>query len=135
MLNDLRYAVRMLLQAKGWTAVVVVSLALGIGANTAIFSAMNGLLLRKIPVTDPDTLVRLRWAGRNQMATNTSDYGSTRLDAVGTEHAYDVLVPDVPAVREGQPDDERSLCLCSGGSRQRRRQRPGGAGHGVRFNG
>ena len=83
MLNDLRYAVRMLLQAKGWTAVVVVSLALGIGANTAIFSAMNGLLLRQIPVTDPDTLVRLRWAGRNQMATNTSDYGSTRVDASG----------------------------------------------------
>ena len=39
----------MLLQAKGWTTVVVVSLALGIGANTALFSAINGLLLRKHP--------------------------------------------------------------------------------------
>ena len=82
MLNDLRYAVRVLLQAKGWTLVVVISLALGIGANTAIFSAMNGLLLRQIPVTDPDTLVRLRYTGRNQMATSTSDYGSTRQDPV-----------------------------------------------------
>ena len=45
MLKDLRHAVRMLLQAKGWTAVVVLSLALGIGANTALFSAINGLLL------------------------------------------------------------------------------------------
>jgi predicted permease len=83
MLNDLRYAVRMLLHAKGWTVVVVVSLALGIGANAAIFSAVNALLLRTIPVNEPDTLVRLRWGGRNQMATNTSDYGSTRPDAAG----------------------------------------------------
>jgi predicted permease len=75
MIRDLRLAVRMLLQAKWWTAVVVVSLALGIGANTALFGAVNGLLLRTIPVTDPDTLVRLRLAGRNHMATNTSDYG------------------------------------------------------------
>ncbi|HJR59900.1 MAG TPA: ABC transporter permease, partial [Vicinamibacterales bacterium] len=78
MLKDLRYGLRMLLHAKGWTAVVVVSLALGIGANTAIFSAMNGLLLTRIPVLDPDTLVRLRFAGRNQMATSSSDYGFTR---------------------------------------------------------
>ena len=63
MLRDLRHGVRMLLQAKGWTAVVVVSLALGIGANTALFSAINGLLLKKLPVKDPDTLVRLRYAG------------------------------------------------------------------------
>src|SRR5262249_34568739 len=62
MLKDLRLAVRMLLQAKGWTAVVVVSLALGIGANTALFSAVNGLMLRTIPVKDPGTLVRLRTA-------------------------------------------------------------------------
>ena len=50
----------MMLQSRGWTAVVLVSLALGIGANTALFSAMNGLLFRKVPVTDPDRLVRLR---------------------------------------------------------------------------
>jgi predicted permease len=75
MLKDLRHAVRMLLHAKGWTAVVVVSLALGIGANTALFSAINGLLLTRVPVKDPDGLVRLRWAGRNDMVTSSSDYG------------------------------------------------------------
>jgi predicted permease len=75
MLKDLRHAARMLLNARGWTAVVVLSLALGIGANTALFSALDGMLLTKIPVKDPDTLVRLRWAGRNDMVTSSSDYG------------------------------------------------------------
>src|SRR6476469_11178111 len=75
MIRDIRHAARMLLQAKGWTAVVVVSLALGIGANTALFSAINGLLIRKLPVRDPDSLVRLKWSGKNDMVTSSSDYG------------------------------------------------------------
>ncbi|HEV2985838.1 MAG TPA: ABC transporter permease, partial [Vicinamibacterales bacterium] len=78
MWKDLRHGVRSLLRDKGWTTVVVVSLALGIGANTALFSAINGLYLRKLPVKAPDTLVRLRWLGRNDMATNSSDYGPGR---------------------------------------------------------
>jgi predicted permease len=76
MLQDLRYAVRVLLQGKAWSAIVVLSLALGIGANTALFSATNGLLLRKLPVNDPDSLVRLRHYGRNRMANNVSEYGN-----------------------------------------------------------
>ncbi len=75
MIQDLRYAVRVLLQGKAWSAMVVLSLALGIGANTALLSAANGLLLRKIPVTDPDSLVRLRHIGRNQAATDIREYG------------------------------------------------------------
>jgi predicted permease len=85
MLKDLRYAVRMLLQAKAWTAVVVISLALGIGANTALFGAINGLLLKEIPVRESDTLVRLRWAGRNDMVTSSSDYGPSNKDALGRD--------------------------------------------------
>jgi predicted permease len=68
----------MLLHAKGWTAVVVLSLALGIGANAALFSAVNGMLLTKIRVQDPDSLVRFRWAGRNDMVTSSSDYGTVQ---------------------------------------------------------
>jgi predicted permease len=75
MLKDLRHAVRMLLHAKGWTVVVIVSLALGIGANTAIFTGVNALMLTEIPVEDPASLVRLRWGGRNDMVNNSSDYG------------------------------------------------------------
>jgi predicted permease len=76
MIQDLRYAVRVLVQSKTWTAMVVLSLAFGIGANTALFSAVNGLMLRTLPVEDPGTLVRLRGVGRNQMANSSSDYGS-----------------------------------------------------------
>src|SRR5712692_1915398 len=84
MLRDLRHAARLLFHSKGWTLVVVLSLALGIGANTAIYSAINGLYLRKLPVKDPDTLVRLRFSGRNEMATSSSDYGSTRFPGGAT---------------------------------------------------
>src|SRR5688500_11151428 len=83
MFKDVRHAVRVLMHAKAWTAVVLVSLALGIGANTAIFSAINGLLIRRIPVKDPETLVRLRWGGRNDMVTNSSDYGFSAKGADG----------------------------------------------------
>ena len=76
MFGDFRHAVRVLLQSKGWTAVVLLSLALGIGANTALFSAVNSQLLRSIRVADPDGLVRLRWFGDNQMATSRSEYGA-----------------------------------------------------------
>jgi predicted permease len=85
MLKDLRHAVRMLLNAKGWTSIVVISLALGIGANTALFSATNALLLLNIPVKDPDTLVRLQWAGRNQMVNSSSEYGFLGKDAAGQD--------------------------------------------------
>ena len=83
MIRDVRLAARMMLQSRGWTAVVLVSLALGIGANTALFSAMNGLLFRKVPVADPDSLVRLRSVGRNQMRTDTLVYGFSAQDAHG----------------------------------------------------
>ena len=76
MLKDLRHAARMLSHVKGWTAVVVLSLGLGIGANAALFSAVNGMLLMKVPVRDADELVRLRWIGKNDMVTSSSDYGS-----------------------------------------------------------
>jgi predicted permease len=83
MLKDLRHAVHVLLRAKGWTTVVILSLALGIGANTAIFTGLNALLLTQIPVDDPDTLVRLRWGGRNDMVTSSSDYGFSSKGADG----------------------------------------------------
>ena len=56
MIRDLRYAIRVLAKERWFTAVAVLSLALGIGANTAIFSLINTLMLRQLPVREPRQL-------------------------------------------------------------------------------
>ena len=59
MLHDLRWAVRLALRHRALTAVIVLSLALGIGANTTIFTLINAVFLRPLPVRDPERLVQL----------------------------------------------------------------------------
>jgi hypothetical protein len=59
LVQDVRFGLRMFRRYKGFTAVVVLTLALGIGANTAIFSLINAVLLKMLPVKDPEQLVQL----------------------------------------------------------------------------
>lgn len=76
LLQDLNYGLRTMLRSPGLMAVAVLSLALGIGANTAIFSLMNAVMLRDLPVKDPGQLVLL---GTGRSGGSTDDFAFTDL--------------------------------------------------------
>jgi len=86
LLNNIRYAYRMLVKSPGFTVMIVFVLALGIGANTAIFSVVNAVLLRPLPYAEPDRLVILWEKGATQ---DTSVSYPNFLDWREQNHAFE----------------------------------------------
>jgi len=81
--QDLRYGFRMLVANKVFSGLAVLSLALGIGANAAIFSFMDAMLLRSLPVSDPQSLVTLAWRTKTQGMHGTDRHEDSYADANG----------------------------------------------------
>src|SRR5947207_71629 len=72
-MNDLKFAFRQLMKNPAFTAVAVLTLAIGIGANTAVFSLINEFLLRPLPVKDPERLLGV------VLTDSTGDYANQRI--------------------------------------------------------
>ncbi|MBZ5561501.1 MAG: ABC transporter permease [Acidobacteriia bacterium] len=104
LLQDLRYALRTLARTPGFTAVIVISIALGIAANTTVFSIVNGLMLGVLPVRDPQRLVS--FSGRGSLSyPDYIDYRDQTKDVFEGVAAH---FPFIPASLGGAGEPERA---------------------------
>ncbi|HEY6385499.1 MAG TPA: ABC transporter permease [Candidatus Acidoferrum sp.] len=112
--QDLRFAVRMLLKSPGFTAVAVLTLALGIGANTAIFSLVNGVLLRPLPYRNPNRLVMV-WEKSRDGSPENVGY-ATYLDWKSQNKSFEEIAiysSWQPVLQVGEPEQLSGLRVTS----------------------
>ena len=112
--QDLRFAIRMLRKSPGFTAVAVLTLALGIGANTAVFSLVNGVLLRPLPYLNPDRLTMV-WEKSSDGSAENVGY-ATYLDWKSQNKSFEQLAiysSWQPVLQVGEPEPLNGLRVTS----------------------
>ena len=119
LIQDLRYALRMLRRSPGFTLVAVLTLALGIGANTAVFSVVSGVLLRPLPYPEPDRLVwmwpaSLRTGRAFGGAISPPDFVDYRARSTAFEHLAAFIPMDSTLAGNGEPDRVSSAAVSAG---------------------
>src|SRR5438874_3895444 len=118
-LQDLRYAVRSLRKSPGFTIVALVTLALGIGATTAIVSVVYGVLLKPLPFNEPDRLVALYhlapgFGGTRKLPQSAATYFTYRDNARVFEDIGLWSAGDVSILRRGEPEQVKALRVTDG---------------------
>jgi putative ABC transport system permease protein len=104
LVQDVRYAVRVLRKSRGYSVAAILTLALGIGANTAIFSLVNSFLLRPLPVRDPATLLGVREEGRAGPSFMASFMPSSVLDQIRDRQLFERACAATPVMRANTAD-------------------------------
>src|SRR4026209_2242462 len=117
-INDIRFAVRSLLKRPGFSAIVVLTLALGIGANAAVFSVINTVLLRPLPYRDVDRVVTL-WQNNTKAGISRNEVSPANfIDWREQNSSFEALAGIEPfgfsIVGDGEPERFSAWLVTSG---------------------
>ena len=110
MLSDVRYALKWLLRSPGFAAVAILSLAIGIGFNTALFSIVDALLLRPLPVSRPDRLVDVYTRGADGDTYSTNSYPDY-LDFRAKNEVFSGILAYSPSIGALKAGDRSRMAL------------------------
>jgi predicted permease len=120
--SDLQYALRQMGRARTATLVIMATLALAIGANTAMFTLVDAVMLKTLPVPDPEELKQLAWVAR-RFGFHAMYNGSARNNAAGERVATSFSYPVISHLRDQHHDALRCLLLRSTTATERRPRR------------